>query len=159
LRTIQPRGSGRNLIPVVAVLRARCHGVPPMSGGAIGVARSLRQVPLSSTHGREACAQGLAGRDRSTRRSTNGRPESHEMCFASSSNRMRRIGKGRSVLSAISAYQKLQTRSTGVFRVGALLKLFRSTSCKQGTVPFRPPSWTQPTYAISIGHPDGAQQN
>jgi hypothetical protein len=28
LRTIQPRRIGRNLIPILAVFRARCHGVP-----------------------------------------------------------------------------------------------------------------------------------
>jgi hypothetical protein len=54
------------------------------------------------------------------------------------------------VLSAILACQKHPLQRTGVFRVGARLKLFRSTSRKQGTVPFRPPSRTQLTYAISI---------
>jgi hypothetical protein len=122
--------------------------------GAIGVARSLRQVPPSSRHGREACDQELAGQERSTRIPTKGRPVIHWMYFASSSNRMRCIGKGRSVLSVFLAYQKHPLQSTGVFRAGGLLKLFRSTSRKQGTVPFRPPSRTQPTYAISIDHTD-----
>jgi hypothetical protein len=111
---------------------------------------ALRQVPPFSRQGREACAQGPAGQERSTRIPTKGRPVIHGMCFASSSNRKRCIGKGRSVLSAILACQKHPLQCTGVFRVGARLKLFRSTSRKQGTVPFRPPSRTQLTYAISI---------
>jgi hypothetical protein len=115
--------------------------------GAIGVAPALRQVPPSSRHGREACAQELAEQEHSTRMSTKGPPVIHWMCFASSSNRMRCIGKGRSVLSAILAYRKHPTQSSGVFRVGGPLRLFRSTSRKQGTVPFRPPSPTQSTYA------------
>jgi hypothetical protein len=92
--------------------------------------------------------------------STKGPPVIHWMCFASSSNRMRCIGKGRSVLSAILAYQKHPTQSSGVFRVGGPLRLFRSTSRKQGTVPFRPPSPTQSTYANkNRSYMDGSKQN
>jgi hypothetical protein len=117
LRTIQPRRIGRNLVPIVAVLRARCHGVPPMSNlkpckpdpgserfsnkrarcGAIGGAPAPRQVPPSSRQGRGACAQELAGQEHSNRIPTKGRPVIHSMCFASTSNRKRCIGKGRSV--------------------------------------------------------------
>ena len=122
--------------------------------GAIGGAPALRQVPPFSTQGPAACAQELVGQEHSTRIPTKGQPVIHGTCFASSSSRKRCIGKGRSVLSAILSYQKHPSQRTGVFRAGARLKLFRSTSCKQGTVPFWPPSQTPPKHAISIDHLD-----
>jgi hypothetical protein len=120
--------------------------------GAIGAAPALTQIPPLSSRGREAWAQGLAVRERSTRMRTNGRLAIHGMCFASSSNRRRCIGKARSALSAILGSQKHPIRSTGVFRVGRQSKPFRSTSRKPGTAAFRPPSRIQQTYTISIGH-------
>ncbi|WP_206002040.1 ASCH domain-containing protein [Paraburkholderia aromaticivorans] len=111
-RTWSTRFRGRVLIHAGA--RLWCLGTTKDGSlcAAIGVAPALRQVPPSSTHGREACAQGIAGQDRSTRRSTKGRPVIHRMCFASSSNRMNYIDKACSGLSALWAYQKHPTRST-----------------------------------------------